>query len=383
MAVCVTCGTDNPDHHRFCSRCGARLVVEQRAEPSKAPPSAEMAERLLDQAFQYSDEGRLEEAVSAAEQAVAANPNSTSAHSLLGILYERAGQRQKAIAEYERALALSPRSTADREALRQLIAAPGARGRPAVVRGAIFAAFMLACGLLIAGIGLFLRTGPAQQPMIAVTQPGSLPSALGGFPVPPTTVPSRPVMPQKPAPTSAVPAQPSRSAPVPPAPQALPQGRTWPSTGLANARPVSPVRAQPVGSAPAISYPTPQPTPDRPVRIPPPVTLREGPAPARPAPSAAVVPSQEIARAYYFQRDYPKAIEAYERLVESRPQVRAHVREELAWCYYQAGREADAVAQYRSALAAYEKEREQEETRQDAEHGIRTCQAALKALQAR
>ena len=90
-----------------------------------------------------------------------------------------------------------------------------------------------------------------------------------------------------------------------------------------------------------------------------------------------------MARAYYFQRDYPKAIEAYEGVVESRPQVRAHVREELAWCYYQAGRVSDAVAQYRSALAAYEKEREREETRQDAEHGIRTCQATLKALGAR
>ncbi len=96
-----------------------------------------------------------------------------------------------------------------------------------------------------------------------------------------------------------------------------------------------------------------------------------------------VVPSQQVARAYYFQRDYSKAIQAYEDLLSERPDSRATVREELAWCYYQTTRTEDAIAQYRSALAAYQRELGAPETRDEAEHGIRTCQAALKALGAK
>ena len=381
MAVCITCGTENPDHHRFCSRCGARITAERPpAEPPKTPASPELAERLLDHAFQYSDEGRLEDAIRAAEQAVAANPNSTSAHSLLGILYERAGQRQRAISEYEHALALSPRSTADREALRQLISAPSAKGRPAAVRAVVFATFILACGLLVAGIGLVLRPGTGGQPMMAGTEPGKIAPALGGFPVPPGVVPSSATLPQKPPSAPAARSEPARAMPVPEAVPVVPQPRVWPATQRTTQRAVPTVRVQPFAPPPAKAYPIPEPVPDRPMRVPPPMTLRTRPATITGPPPSPVVPSQEIARAYYFQRDYPKAIESYEQLLADKPDARAHVREELGWCYYQMNRTGDSVAQYRSALSAYEKERARPETREEAEHGMRTCQAALRAL---
>jgi hypothetical protein len=255
-----------------------------------------------------------------------------------------------------------------------------------VVRAVIFGTFILACGLLVAGIGLVLRTGPGAKPVIAGTEPGQIAPALGGFPIPPGGMPSGTTLPQAPTTAQPRPAQPARAVAVPeaaPVPQQRPAARAIDMQAALRQAPSPTVRTRPLATPRPVQYPAPQPLPDTPRRVPPPIALRQAPAPAPQPVQPSSVPTQQAARAYYFQRDYPKAIDAYESLLSANRDSRASVREELAWCYYQMSRPDDSIAQYRSALAAYEKELAAPETRDEAEHGIRTCQAALEALGAR
>lgn len=365
MPVCPACGTENAASAIMCERCGTRL------EPV-AETGAGIAERLLDQAFRYSDEGRLDEAIKAAEQAVAANPNSTSAHSLLGILYERAGRRQSAISQYERALSLSPRSAADRQALRQLMT-PGAAARPAVTRAAVVGLFVVACALLVAGIGMVLYTGPSSRPTVAGARPGAAP-------VVPIATSSRP---SSAAPVTAAPAAmpsvpgaiPSASrvvalTPPPPTTIAAPTPTYWPT--------IPTVAAPMIQQSAPLRFPV-GPQASAALRIQPPPTLTR-PAPTIPMPAAPTVPSEQVARTYYFERDYAKATATYEKYIDLHRDSPAHVHQELAWCYYRQDRTEDAIREYSRALARYKQESDNPETRDEAQHGIRSCQAALAAL---
>ena len=97
-------------------------------------------------------------------------------------------------------------------------------------------------------------------------------------------------------------------------------------------------------------------------------------------PAAPTVPSEQVARTYYFQKDYPKATATYEKYIDLHRDSAAHVHQELAWCYYRQDRTEDAIGQYSRALARYKQELDNPETRDEAQHGIRSCQAALAAL---
>jgi len=369
MPVCPTCGTDNAVGALMCGRCGTRLQGEEARGVSS---SASIAERLLDRAFRLSDEGRLDDAIAAAEQAVAANSQSTSAHSLLGILYERAGQRQKAISQYEQALTLSPRSSADREALRQLMARPGARrrGKPSPTRVAVFGAFVAACAFLVAGIGMVVRTGPSGRPILAGAEPGAAPVAA--FPTPPSLSQASSVVagPSVPAAAPRMPA-PTPAAPSAPLPAPVAQTTLRPPMAAQSPAPApqsTPLRF-PVGpEAAPISQPQP------------PLTLARPAAPIS-VPSVPTVASEQVARTYYFDRDYSKAAATYEKYLGTHIDSAAYVHEELAWCYYRMSRDQDAVREYRRALARYRQEASDPDRRDEALHGIRSCEAALAALQ--
>jgi len=76
--------------------------------------------RLLDMAFWHNEAGNQDAAITAAEAALAINSNSTTAHSLLGTLYEKRGDDAQAIAHFESVLALNPDSAADAAKLDQL-----------------------------------------------------------------------------------------------------------------------------------------------------------------------------------------------------------------------------------------------------------------------
>jgi len=379
---CGNCGAHNPRGNEFCVKCGARLQPAP-AEPAEArqTPDPERAQQLLEQAFRYSDQGLLAEAIETCRQATIANPSSTSAHSFLGILYERAGEREKAIREYELALSLSPESVAERESLDQLAreaAAPPILPRPArrLARAALIGAFVAVSAVLVAAI--FLTYGRSRGVRATVQPEASYP-----YPAPVAPAPA-PV--EKPSALEA-------TTPTPAAPRSYP-------------RVYSPLQP----STPAYSVsprPTPLPAP-KPARIVlpktgrvvkwrPPAALTRPPAPApvpveRPSPferaraslaaPEPLVAAPQVARQYYFGREYDRAINVYERMLLLRPDGAAPIREELAWCYYQASRTRDALAQYRRALAGYETQLERGVDPKGARLGIRTCRAAIEALSA-
>lgn len=129
--ICKRCGNINPHNSRYCRHCGAHLEQPGAVLPlpeeefnleaeEAAPPNQEEVNRLLERAFGLSERGDLTGAAFLCTQAIELDPHSVSAHSLLGLLYERMGRREEAIVEYERVVELNPASRVDLEHLAQL-----------------------------------------------------------------------------------------------------------------------------------------------------------------------------------------------------------------------------------------------------------------------
>jgi len=388
VARCARCGQDSPDQARFCRHCGAPLPAAGTA-PTPPPAAAtpeQRAQRLLEEAFRLSEEGRILAAVQACQQAITINPDSVSAHSLLGTLYERQGDRESAIHEYEQVLTLSPESTVERRRLNELMGVPTARERIAIsartARLAITGGFLVVALVLVAAI-------------IFTTQPG----------------PGRPRPAQAPGPVEAAavavtpaPAAPGEMVPVPGAvraltgPVSLAAAGKGPSLGIR--APAEQRREQygqwvapgtflfPSGggqgtsggvapratgmAAPLASIAPYQGTPV--VRTP---GLRGAPV----APTAG--PTPQVGRDYYFQGDYNRAIQAYQGYLAGHPTAGAAPREELAWVYARAGDDSRALAQYQDALNQYQSDVQRGHNVEAARHGTRTCESAIRALEAR
>lgn len=92
-------------------------------EDAQAVESEETQERLtklLDMAFWHNQAGNIDAAILACEAALMIQPNSTTAHSLLGSLYEKKGDDAKAIQHFEAVVRLNPDSAADAAKLDQI-----------------------------------------------------------------------------------------------------------------------------------------------------------------------------------------------------------------------------------------------------------------------
>lgn len=124
---CMQCGAYNTDDSRFCRQCGHRLLSERTMTPLDesafqldSPEQQEKIQQLLNDALTHEAEERLHEAILACEGVLVLDPANTSAHSLLGLIYEKQGELQKAVAEYEKVVALNPDSIADCAKLEEL-----------------------------------------------------------------------------------------------------------------------------------------------------------------------------------------------------------------------------------------------------------------------
>lgn len=125
---CTDCSTANTVDSKYCKECGAKIndgyrtmmlsVTDLPAGISEETTDA--LTRLLDMAFWHNEAGNVAAAITASEAALALNPNSTTAHSLLGTLYEKQRDDVRAIEHFEAVLALNPDSAADRTKLEQL-----------------------------------------------------------------------------------------------------------------------------------------------------------------------------------------------------------------------------------------------------------------------
>src|ERR1700677_3913620 len=115
---CTQCQNRNPIGNKYCRECGARLpdpdnplAVEEaiRADEERLQ---ERVARLLTDAFALAGQNKTEQAILLAEEAAELMPRSTSAHSLLASLYERAGQKEQAVAALRRVVEMNPLSGA-------------------------------------------------------------------------------------------------------------------------------------------------------------------------------------------------------------------------------------------------------------------------------
>ena len=121
---CTQCGTRNPEDANYCQKCGRPIGRPVRplddSEFSLLQQPEDRVGDLLAVAFKRREQGDLDGAIRACAGALQVLPESTSAHSLMGMLFEAQGERDKAISAFERVLALNPGSIADREKLEQL-----------------------------------------------------------------------------------------------------------------------------------------------------------------------------------------------------------------------------------------------------------------------
>ncbi len=349
------------------------------------------AQRLLEEAFRLSEESRILAAIQACQQALTINPNSVSAHSLLATLYERQGDRDAAIREYEQVLTLSPESTVERRRLNELMGVPtagaGVRISPRTARLALTGAAIVVAVVLVGAIIFYSqggRTGTQKGPRrisVASAPRGSEGAAAPQEVVPPpgsawtlgrrSSAPPPSLARQRRtfsgARTTASPSRQQYGQWVAPGTYLLPTTNT-PAYG-SGTRPRRTAPSPPISGAvpfhgvPVVSTP----------RLGPPQGMARLQARA----------THQRARDYYFSGDYQRSIRAYQNYLSQHVEAGPQPREELAWVYVEAGSKQQAINQYRTALNQYQRDLQRGHNVEAARHGIRTCQAAIKALQSR
>jgi hypothetical protein len=216
--VCPSCQTSNLQDYKYCRECGTRLPAP---DGSGVDSTEGQVEQLLQQSFTLLDEGRADEALLAAQTALALNPLSASAHSVAGLIYERSGRLTEAIDAYQRVVELNPGSVVDREKLDALLGRPPAppkRFRLTPVQGAVAAA--IGAGVVVFGVGLALVGGPPKSSASAASPAagpsGTLqPLSISAQDAAPVTLPAPP----RPAATGTL-------QPLTPRPAAPPAGRS-------------------------------------------------------------------------------------------------------------------------------------------------------------
>ena len=186
--VCQRCHTVNADYHQFCHACGQGLARRRPAPAAAAPaPVSDQArevEKLLEDGFIAVETGDLEAALQLVQSALALEPESLAAHSLLGSIYEHRGQKVEAARQYGIVLSLDPSNKADRQKLAALSDTGSFRRlAPRPARSWAVAA-VLALGLALLGGGWWgFQQRSAERPQRTAAAPPPKPSpAAGGRP---------------------------------------------------------------------------------------------------------------------------------------------------------------------------------------------------------
>lgn len=312
---CGKCGTRNSDLSKFCRECGARLpdrprpvLSEEQFADLRTPEPPRKVDRarvalLLERAFALRREGRVDEAVRACQEAIALDPESTSAHSLLAVFYEEMGQLDEAISHLQRVLELNPHSVADRENLARLLGQPASALAPAAteppVAQGVNKPLMLAVAtalvvLAVAGswVGHLLRepVGQATQ-TVPVAQrsapPAETPAATSGTWTPPSSSQTVALGTEPQFPSAAAPTRSAPETAQPAAPRATPpQQRVGAQRSRAGAS-----SQPPIGTAEEPVMPLPLPESPPASAGPPAVFVPTQPVPSRARQPAALSPS--------------------------------------------------------------------------------------------
>lgn len=125
---CNDCGTRNSVDSKYCKECGSKvndgyrtmMLTVEDLSAVEDDQSQQRLTRLLDMAFWHNEAGHTDAAIRASEAALKIHPLCTTAHSLLGTLYEKKGDEHKAIEHFEEVVRLNPDSEADVAKLEQV-----------------------------------------------------------------------------------------------------------------------------------------------------------------------------------------------------------------------------------------------------------------------
>jgi len=401
---CTRCGTRNAKTSKFCRECGRKL------EPGISPPRMEEEQAvdqpvdtakvgdLLSQAFQKYEGGDMDEALKLGHEAVRMDSQSTSAHSLLGMVYVRQGDRRAAIRHYERVRFLNPKSAADREKLEELrreeraesgvltfeervnslitglrTFLAGSHPWPVVVGATVVSFFLL----------FFLWPKPAPQPPREARPPAARQLAqappLGAARAPRPESGGGDLQFIGGGPTAETPSQ-------PPAPPARPMSPL--STLTPTPRPAVSPRS---GGARITDLPpitiVPRPAPEqRPTSILRPPARTEAPPSEgtirierSPAPSRAQTLENQ-ATSLQISGQYDQAIAVWRQAL-SGARYTGKIYQQIATCYKNLGRRSDAADSYRDAIKAYQQQIAAGHNVDEAQRGMRTCELGLRVAQ--
>ena len=205
---CPKCGITNGKTNKFCRECGTRLEepAEQQVslfeDSSISAGDVALGEELFS-VWQSYEAGELAAALTGVEKIILTHPESSSARSILALIYERKAQKEiesgnilagqdflkLALAQYEKIIDLNPDSAADREKLVSLrmklagknISLPGAAAvvtKP--INGfkealkVIPVPYLAAAGAFFLVLMLTIIFWPApEKPSVKITQAGS------------------------------------------------------------------------------------------------------------------------------------------------------------------------------------------------------------------
>lgn len=420
--ICSKCGTNNSKSSKFCRECGKRLILESlemetgvATEPIDAPDQQSVSD-LLYETLKLYERGNLDEAFTKCRLTLGIDPASTSARSLLALIYEKkadlqmiAGQAEDArdylsaaIRQMERVLEANPESVADQEKLRELKAKLYGHGPekprsnvpdqlaarlksvpvPIAAAAGTFLFVLVILLLITSGHKKPATTAEApQQPMQQVQQPPvgqnyaarqyappagyqyqqqqSQPPADGAQQA---TQPTQPPVQQPPVaqqPPTVI-TYPPPQAPMPAYHQspALPSVRSPMVTiGEPRLRPLNPLPGarppvQPGAAKPKIEEPSSRPTPP---------------------PAASVEKSSlEEARKAYGRGDFASAAQLFQGSINSGSDTPENYQL-LGTCLYNVGRKAESVAKFERAIQLFQARKSRGEGSAAAEQGIRTC----------
>lgn len=394
MICCQACSKTSTLDSRFCRSCGIELSQEvidnARAENSD----------LIDQGIGRLAEGRVDEAILVAQEALSHDPGSSDAYALLGDAYERKGDLPSALEAYEKVVELNPDSPLDRVKLTYLkdalakSSAPARRKPLALISAAATTVLVMSVGSMFAVASMRNDVQSALQ--TASTTPTESEPNLQSKQLSP--VDSKPAERLSQKPTTEGVTKVEEPAPREPVRTTESQATRTPIE-REDPTPVAPMRVNgPIANA----------VPEKQQTKPPAPTKNEGdpdptPVNSKPTKSNGVIdikPSEgnqsdtgsapdgandadnmmRIGRQHFMTGDYERAADAYDRALSSGADP-ALVNQRLGQCYEKLGRRSEAITAYTRAAEAYKRRLENgsgDKNRNQA--ALDACRAALRVL---
>ncbi|MDO8682382.1 MAG: tetratricopeptide repeat protein [Armatimonadota bacterium] len=395
---CGRCGTKNAKTSKFCRECGRKLDLgipqpqpDEELEGEQVVDTVKVGD-LLFQAFQSYETNKLDEAEERAKEALQLDPNSTSGHSMLAMIFEKKGDLNAAVRHYQRVVAANPKSTADREKLvelrRRINGIVGsvptkqtaseylekflqfisnARPWPEAIGAAILAFIILA----------MVWPKPPQSQQTTHPQP---PLNQQSVTAPPSGTYSPTPMEGGSLPFVGSAPQPDYNPPLSNAPAQAVSPRTtnrqstaFPTLPRTVMTGIPPVTIEAMPRTEIIHNPAPLPVPSQEsgsnVRI-----ERSGSAPA------AQVNHVDRARQLQMNGQYEEAIGAWRQALNGRRNT-GDIHQQIAHCYQRLGRHSDAIQNFRSAISSYQQQIAAGSNADDAQRGITSSELGIKVSQ--